>query len=121
MSPRHFNDDIDFQYASPATWALLAYLICFPAIEKPSQAIYGVQFHPEVDLTPNGATILKNFLYTIAGLHGTYQLKSREEMCIKYIKDTVKDHKVLVCDISYTIDTTCISGTCSPHCAATVN
>lgn len=28
--------------------------------------IFGVQFHPEVDLTVNGARILKNFLYNVS-------------------------------------------------------
>ena len=29
--------------------------------------IYGVQFHPEVDLTVNGTAMLKNFLYKVNG------------------------------------------------------
>ena len=69
----------------------------FTAIEHSAQKLYGVQFHPEVDLTTNGMTMLRNFLYKITGLKGTYKLKSREEQCIQYIKDTVKDSKVLVC------------------------
>lgn len=28
--------------------------------------IYGVQFHPEVDLSPNGIDILKNFLVHVS-------------------------------------------------------
>ncbi|XP_067946997.1 GMP synthase [glutamine-hydrolyzing]-like [Watersipora subatra] len=66
------------------------------AIEHSGKKLFGVQFHPEVDLTVNGMTILRNFLYTITGLKGTYKLKSREEQCIKYIKETVKNSKVLM-------------------------
>ncbi|KZC10469.1 PREDICTED: GMP synthase [glutamine-hydrolyzing] [Dufourea novaeangliae] len=58
--------------------------------------LYGVQFHPEVDLTPNGKTMLHNFLFLIAGLSGNYTLHSREAECIQYIKDTVGDKKVLL-------------------------
>lgn len=73
-----------------------SYNLHVTAIEHTTHKLYGVQFHPEVDLTVNGLTMLRNFLYKITGLKGTYKLKSREDQCIKYIKDTVKDSKVLV-------------------------
>lgn len=50
----------------------------------------------KVDLTENGVTMMKNFLYEIAGLTGTFTMKSREENCIKYIRETVSSNKVLV-------------------------
>lgn len=59
--------------------------------------LYGVQFHPEVDLTPNGKSMLHNFLFGIAGLTGNYTLRDREAQCIQYIRNTVGDKKVLVC------------------------
>lgn len=58
--------------------------------------LYGVQFHPEVDLTPNGKTMLHNFLFGIAGLTGNYTLRGRETQCIQYIRDTIGNKKVLV-------------------------
>ncbi|XP_076180998.1 GMP synthase burgundy [Ptiloglossa arizonensis] len=58
--------------------------------------LYGVQFHPEVDLTTNGKTMLHNFLFGIAGLTGTYTLHDREAQCIQYIKETVGNKKVLL-------------------------
>lgn len=60
--------------------------------------LYGVQFHPEVDLTPNGKTMLQNFLFDIAGLTGNYTLHSRESQCIQYIRETIGNKKVLVRD-----------------------
>jgi len=58
--------------------------------------LYGVQFHPEVDLTPNGKLMLKNFLFDIAGMTGNYTMQSREAQCLKYIKETVGNNKVLL-------------------------
>lgn len=58
--------------------------------------IYGVQFHPEVDLTIQGKKILSNFLFDIARLAPNYTMASRKEECIKYIRDKVGSNKVLV-------------------------
>ncbi|XP_031552012.1 GMP synthase [glutamine-hydrolyzing]-like [Actinia tenebrosa] len=64
-------------------------------IEHESKKLYGVQFHPEVDLTLEGATIFKNFLYGIAGLCGTYTVESRLQSCLREIKQTVGNNKIL--------------------------
>ena len=61
-----------------------------------SKPLYGVQFHPEVDLTKNGMTVLRNFLYNISGCSGTFTVKSREQECIDYIKERIGNGKVLV-------------------------
>ncbi len=37
--------------------------------------IYGVQFHPEVDLTVHGNRMLATFLKRICGLRGNYMKK----------------------------------------------
>lgn len=66
------------------------------AIANQKLGIYGVQFHPEVDLTENGTAMLKNFLYDVAKCKGTYSLQCRKELCVKYIRETVGSHKVLV-------------------------
>lgn len=61
--------------------------------------LYGVQFHPEVDLTINGKTMLRNFLFDVVGLTGNYTMQCREAECVKYIKECVganKVHKTLV-------------------------
>ncbi len=65
-------------------------------IENSGKKLYGLQFHPEVDLTENGKEMLKNFLYNISGLSGSYTMEDREKKAIEYICDTVGDKKVLV-------------------------
>src|SRR5258708_30392471 len=52
-------------------------------IENADKKMYGVQFHPEVDLTINGRKILANFLYEIAGFDGSYTMEDREEKAIQ--------------------------------------
>lgn len=58
--------------------------------------IYGVQFHPEVNLTVNGHIIISNFLRKIVGFSSTYTIMNREKMCIDKIREIVSDKKVLV-------------------------
>ncbi|UCD93576.1 MAG: glutamine-hydrolyzing GMP synthase, partial [Candidatus Zixiibacteriota bacterium] len=66
------------------------------AMHSRQRKLYGVQFHPEVDLTVNGAAMLRNFLYKICGLTGNYALEDRIDTAIKKIKDQVGGGKVLV-------------------------
>lgn len=66
------------------------------AIYNPNLKIYGVQFHPEVDLTANGKQMLANFLYRICGLQGNYLLEDRIQTAIQKIREKVKDEKILV-------------------------
>ncbi len=66
------------------------------AICDPKRKIFGVQFHPEVDLTVNGKRMLENFLFNICGLHGTYALEDRINTAIAKIKEKVGNEKVLV-------------------------
>ncbi|CAH8534625.1 unnamed protein product [Dicrocoelium dendriticum] len=65
-------------------------------IANDEKKIYGVQFHPEVDLTPCGRKILKNFLYGICHFKGTYQLNDRLQECMDRIRQKVDKNKVLV-------------------------
>jgi GMP synthase (glutamine-hydrolysing) len=67
------------------------------AIEDRSRGLYGVQFHPEVDLTECGSALLRNFLFNIAGCTGTFTPVSRQELAMQYIRRSVDDRsKVLV-------------------------
>lgn len=60
------------------------------------QKIYGVQFHPEVDLTVNGQQMIANFLVDICGLNRNYTIECRKTGCINYIREKVGNSKVLV-------------------------
>ncbi|HET7059859.1 MAG TPA: glutamine-hydrolyzing GMP synthase [Candidatus Saccharimonadales bacterium] len=65
------------------------------AIADDRRQVYGVQFHPEVDLTDHGVDMISNFLFSIAELEADYDLGSRREEAIRYIQETVGDRQVL--------------------------
>uniref|UniRef100_A0A0N4ZQF9 GMP synthase (glutamine-hydrolyzing) n=1 Tax=Parastrongyloides trichosuri TaxID=131310 RepID=A0A0N4ZQF9_PARTI len=59
--------------------------------------LYGLQFHPEVDLTINGHVMLNNFLRNICLFKGNFTMEAREKVCINEIRRIVgEDQKVLV-------------------------
>lgn len=66
------------------------------AVEHAEEKMYGVQFHPEVDLTDHGKEILKNFIFKIAQLQPTYTIENRAEKAIDAIRAEVGNKKVLV-------------------------
>ena len=66
------------------------------AISNADQNIYGVQFHPETDLTEHGATLISNFLFKVASLKASYTLEDRHQAALKEIRDTVGDRDVLL-------------------------
>lgn len=76
------------------------------AIGNDQRKIYGTQFHPEVDLTPNGKLMLKNFLYNISQLPGDFTMQSREQECIDQIKKTVGPEDKVLCLLSGGVDST---------------
>lgn len=66
------------------------------AIEDPDRKLYGVQFHPEVDLTEHGNEMLSRFLFDIAEVPADYTVADREQEAIDYIQETVGDREVVV-------------------------
>lgn len=66
------------------------------AIANENSHVYGLQFHPEVDLTTHGKDMMRNFLYDICGLSGTFTIKDRETKCLEEIVEQVGDNKVLM-------------------------
>jgi len=66
------------------------------AIANDKTRLYGLQFHPEVDLTTSGREIFSNFLTGVCGLAGTFCLQDRQAKCITIIKEAVGENKVLM-------------------------
>lgn len=56
----------------------------------------GIQFHPEVQHTPRGGDMLRNFLVKMCGCGTTWSPESFIEAAIRDIRDRVGDGKVLL-------------------------
>lgn len=59
------------------------------AFENIERRIAGVQFHPEVVHTPQGTTILGNFLFDIAGLEPSWTMASFIETTVERVREQV--------------------------------
>ncbi|SHH38813.1 glutamine-hydrolyzing GMP synthase [Tepidibacter thalassicus] len=73
------------------------------AMEDENKKLYGVQFHPEVEHSIEGFKVIKNFLYEVCKLSGSWNMDSFIEQKIKEIKEKVGDKKVL-CALSGGVD-----------------
>ena len=59
------------------------------AIECEAKGFYGVQFHPEVNHTPKGSALIKNFLFEVCGCKGDWTMTNYIEDQIKKIRDGI--------------------------------
>ena len=73
------------------------------AFESSDQALYGIQFHPEVVHTPYGTEILKNFLYEICGCEGTWSPASIVQEQVALVREQVGAGRV-ICGLSGGVD-----------------
>lgn len=66
------------------------------AIENRERNLYGMQFHPEVESTPDGIRMIHNFLYNVCGATGNYSLRNLEGKLIEQVRQQVGDSEVLL-------------------------
>ncbi len=60
-----------------------------------ANGIFGLQFHPEVAHTPEGKTILRNFVYRVCGCRGNWTMGSFASESMARIREQVGDGKVI--------------------------
>lgn len=77
--------------------------IPYAAIKDAKGKFYGLQFHPEAVHTPDGRTILKNFLFRICKLKGVWDMASFVDITVKNIKAKVGEEQV-ICGLSGGVD-----------------
>lgn len=61
-----------------------------------ARRLYGVQFHPEVTHTEEGARVLENFLFGICGCKGDWSMDAYADMAVEQIREQVGDGTVLL-------------------------
>ena len=80
----------------------------FAAIADDAKRYYGVQFHPEVAHTPDGAKLLKNFTHAIAGCKGDWKMDVFLGDAVAKIRAQVGTKKVL-CGVSGGVDSSVVA------------
>jgi GMP synthase (glutamine-hydrolysing) len=75
----------------------------FAAIADDNRRHYGVQFHPEVMHTPDGAKLIANFVHHVAGCAATWSMAGFRAAKVAAIRAQVGDGKV-ICGLSGGVD-----------------
>lgn len=73
------------------------------AYENKSKRLYSVQFHPEVNHTPEGKKMLRNFLYNVCQCKGDWLMSDFAKKSIQELRKKIGDKKVL-CALSGGVD-----------------
>ena len=73
------------------------------AMQNENKKLYGIQFHPEVNLSENGTQVISNFLYQICGCKGDWKMSSFTKDSIVALREKIGDKKVL-CALSGGVD-----------------
>jgi GMP synthase (glutamine-hydrolysing) len=76
------------------------------AMEDSKRRMWALQFHPEVVHTPEGKTILRNFVYDIAGCAGDWTPGNFIEQSIKKVSALVGPDAHAICALSGGVDST---------------
>ncbi len=80
----------------------------FAAIADEAKGFYGLQFHPEVVHTPDGAKLLKNFTHGIAGCKGDWSMETFTAHAIEKIRRIVGKRRV-ICGVSGGVDSSVVA------------
>lgn len=73
------------------------------AMEDETRKFYALQFHPEVQHTPQGSKMLKSFLFDICGCRGDWQMAAFTAEAIEKIRHQAGNGKV-ICALSGGVD-----------------
>ncbi len=74
------------------------------AMENADKKLYAVQFHPEVEHTPNGKKLLNNFVYKVCGAKGDYTMKDFIEKQVEMIRAQVGESERVLLALSGGVD-----------------
>jgi GMP synthase (glutamine-hydrolysing) len=88
----------DTVFAPPPNFEVLAHskncpVAAFKHIKKP---IYGLQWHPEVIHTKNGAKMLTNFIFKVCKCEANWKMEDLIEKMVNKIKSAVGEEKAII-------------------------
>ena len=88
----------DYMAKVPEGFCLCAHSEACPTVGICDEArkIYGVQFHPEVNHTEQGALMLRNFLYRVCKAAGDWTMADYRQTAIRAIREKVGTGKALL-------------------------
>ena len=88
----------DYMAKVPEGFKLVAHTDACPnaAIADEARGFYGVQYHPEVNHTQHGVSMIRNFLYEVCRAKGDWTMGDYKDTAIKQIRKKVGDGKVLL-------------------------
>ncbi|EGY01858.1 GMP synthase/glutamine amidotransferase protein [Nitrospirillum viridazoti Y2] len=75
----------------------------YAIIADDARRFYAVQFHPEVVHTPHGDALIRNFLFSVSGLSGSWTMAAFKAQAIEKIRAQVGTGKV-ICGLSGGVD-----------------
>jgi GMP synthase (glutamine-hydrolysing) len=78
------------------------------AVKHRKRQLYGLQFHPEVTHTPDGKTILANFVNNVCRCKGTWRLSDFAEQTIASVRERVGSDRV-ICGLSGGVDSAVVA------------
>ena len=62
----------------------------------PERKLYGVRFHPEVNLTTSGIQMIRQFLYQVCGAAGDWSMETFATVAPRELRNRIGDKKVLL-------------------------
>ncbi|MEK9672925.1 MAG: glutamine-hydrolyzing GMP synthase [Rhodospirillaceae bacterium] len=80
----------------------------FAAIAHEGGRMFGVQFHPEVVHTPDGAKLLSNFTHKVCGCTDDWTMAAFKDEAIKQVRNQVGDGNV-ICGLSGGVDSSVVA------------
>ncbi len=88
----------DYMEKAPEGFSVTAVSDACPnaAVCDETRRFYGVQFHPEVNHTQNGCTMLRNFLFDVCGAAGDWTMGGFRERAVADIRRKVGNGRVLL-------------------------
>ena len=88
----------DTVYALPPDYEILAHTKNCPvaAFKHRKKPIYGLQWHPEVIHTKNGAKMLKNFIFEVCKSERNWKMEDIIEKMVEEIKVAVGEEKAII-------------------------